>query len=136
MYIFTKISKNRSFDGHFLVIYNEAISTREGGNTMNMEEVAMNLIVRSGDARSSAFQALAEAKKGNFDKADELMKLSKAQFTEAHHAQTDLLSAEAQGDKLEINVLLIHSQDHLMTSMLAQELIEELIYLHKTKADK
>ena len=95
---------------------------------MDMEEVAMNLIVRSGDARSSAFQALAEAKKGNFDKADELMKLSKA--------QTDLLSAEAQGDKPEINVLLIHSQDHLMTSMLAQELIEELIYLHKTKADK
>ena len=103
---------------------------------MDMEEVAMSLIVRSGDGRSSAFQALAEAKKGNFEKADELMEQSRKQFTEAHHAQTDLLSAEAQGEKLEVNVLLIHSQDHLMTSMLAQELIAELIVLHKTKANK
>ena len=35
-----------------------------------------------------------------------------------------------------VNILLVHSQDHLMTSMLAQELIKELIYLHETKADK
>ena len=103
---------------------------------MDMEEAVMTLIVHSGDARTSAFQALEEAKKGNFDKADELMAQSQAQFTQAHHAQTELLSCEAQGEKLEVNVLLIHSQDHLMTSMLAQELIKELIQLHKTKADK
>lgn len=103
---------------------------------MDIEEIAMALIAFSGDARASAFQALEEAKAGNFDKADELMAQSKAQFTEAHHVQTDLLASEAQGNKAEINVLLIHSQDHLMTSMLAQELIAELIELHKTKADK
>lgn len=103
---------------------------------MDIEEVAMTLIAHSGDARSSAFGALEEAKKGNFEAADQLMAQSRAQFTEAHHAQTDLLSAEAQGDKLEINVLLIHSQDHLMTSMLAQELIAELIQLYKINAGK
>lgn len=103
---------------------------------MDIEEIAMALIAFSGDARASAFAALEEAKKGNFDKADELMAQSKAQFTEAHHVQTDLLASEAQGNKAEVNVLLIHSQDHLMTSMLAQELIAELIELHKTKADK
>ena len=103
---------------------------------MDIEEVAMALIAFSGDARSSAFQALEEAKRGNFDRADELMAQSRAQLTEAHHSQTDLLAAEAQGNKLEVNVLLVHSQDHLMTSMLAQELIGELIQLHKLKADK
>ena len=103
---------------------------------MDIEEVAMTLISQSGDARSSAFGALAEAKKGKFEAADELMAQSKAQFTLAHHAQTDLLAAEAQGTKLEITVLLIHSQDHLMTSLLAQELIEEIIQLHKINAGK
>lgn len=103
---------------------------------MDIEEIAMALIAFSGDARASAFGALEEAKKGNFDKADELMAQSRTQFTEAHHVQTDLLASEAQGNKAEVNVLLIHSQDHLMTSMLAQELIAELIELHKTKADK
>jgi len=28
-------------------------------------------------------------------------------------------------------VLLVHSQDHLMTSMLAQELIKEMIIMYK-----
>ncbi len=104
--------------------------------TMDMEEVAMALIAFSGDARASAFAALEEAKKGDFDKADELMKQATEQFTQAHHYQTDLLVSEAQGDNMKINVLLIHSQDHLMTSMLAQELIRELIQLYKVKADK
>lgn len=103
---------------------------------MDIEEVAMGLIAYSGDARSLAFQALEEAKKGNFEEADKLIAEAKAQFTQAHHMQTDLLAAEAQGNKTEVNVLLIHSQDHLMTSMLAQELIAELILLHKINAGK
>ena len=36
----------------------------------------------------------------------------------------------------QVNLLLVHAQDHLMTSMLAQELIAELIELHEKKADK
>ena len=51
-------------------------------------------------------------------------------------SQTEMLAAEANGEGPEINILLVHSQDHLMTSMLAQELIRELIYLHEIKSDK
>lgn len=47
-----------------------------------------------------------------------------------------MLTAEANGEGPNVNILLVHSQDHLTTSMLAQELIKELIYLHETKADK
>lgn len=35
------------------------------------------------------------------------------------------------GNTSEMSLLLVHSQDHLMTSMLAQELIEEMIELYK-----
>ncbi len=97
------------------------------------ELVSMNIIANSGDARSYAFAALEEAKQGNFDKADELMKKSNEAATLAHKAQTELLFAEANGNKAEINVLLIHSQDHLMTSMLAAELIKEIILLYKDR---
>ena len=54
----------------------------------------------------------------------------------AHNAQTDLLAAEASGQKVEMGILLVHAQDHLMTSMLAIELIQELIVLHRDKADR
>ena len=37
---------------------------------------------------------------------------------------------------MEVDVLLVHAQDHLMTSMLAQELIADFINLYETKQDK
>ncbi len=105
-------------------------------NPEKAEEIAMTLIAHSGDARSFAFGALAAAKEGDFERAESLLKESEERAIEAHHAQTDLLTAEASGEGPDVNVLLVHSQDHLMTSMLAQELIKELIILHKDKADK
>lgn len=102
-------------------------------NESGLELVSMNIIANAGDARSFAFQALAAAKEGRFDEADELMKKSEASLNLAHNAQTELLVKEANGEKQEINVLLIHSQDHLMTGILASELIKELITLYKNK---
>lgn len=103
---------------------------------MNTETIAMTLIAYSGDARTLAFQALQAAKKGDFDKADCLMEESEKASTQAHKAQTDLLVAEANGERADINVILIHSQDHLMTGMLAQELINEMIQMYKQQKNK
>jgi cellobiose PTS system EIIA component len=97
------------------------------------EMISFEIIANAGDARSYAFQALEAAKKGNFDEADELMKKSDEASTLAHKAQTDLLFQEMNGNPCDINVLLVHSQDHLMTSMLAAELIKELIEIYKNK---
>ena len=97
----------------------------------SIDMVSMTLIANSGDARSMAFGALEAAKAGNFEEADELMKKSEEAATLAHKAQTDLLFKEANGDHTEVNVLLVHAQDHLMTSMLATELIKEIILLYK-----
>ena len=85
-------------------------------------DTSMMLIVHSGDARAAAFHALQEAKAGNYEEAKKLMAES----------QTD----EGNGEGPQVNLLLVHAQDHLMTSMLAQELIAELIELHEKKADK
>lgn len=93
--------------------------------------ISMTIIANSGDARSFAFQALEEAKVGNFEAANELLTKSKEAEAIAHKAQTELLFKEANGDKQDMNVLLVHSQDHLMTSMLASELIKEIILLYK-----
>ncbi|MBK1812201.1 PTS lactose/cellobiose transporter subunit IIA [Clostridium sp. YIM B02505] len=95
--------------------------------------VSMTIIANSGDARSFAFQALEEAKAGNFEKAEELLAKSDAAATLAHKAQTELLFKEANGERQDINVLLVHSQDHLMTSMLANELIKEIVLLYKNR---
>ena len=110
--------------------------TKKRGEKMDVETIAMTLIAHSGDARADAFRALSEVKKGNYEKAGELLEKAERSSVEAHKVQTELLVGEANGEKTEINVLLIHSQDHLMTSMLALELIKEIIVLHKEKADR
>ncbi|MCD8069272.1 MAG: PTS lactose/cellobiose transporter subunit IIA [Lachnospiraceae bacterium] len=95
------------------------------------EMIAMSIIASAGDARSDAFAALAAAKEGNFEEADRLLAEAKEAGVGAHKAQTDLLFAEANGNAPEMNVLLVHAQDHFMTSMLAEELIREIIDLYK-----
>ena len=99
-------------------------------------DAAMLLIAHSGDARSFAFKALQLAKKGDFDEAREEIKNAEASSVLAHQAQTDLLVDEANGIRVDINVLMVHAQDHLMLSMLALELIQEMIELHESKANR
>lgn len=98
-----------------------------------METTIMTIIGFAGDARSKAFEALDLAKQGKFEEADKLMEEANANLQEAHNGQTDLLVAEAQGKKMEVGVLLIHSQDHLMTAMLAYDLIKEMIDMCRNK---
>lgn len=90
------------------------------------EMVSFQLVAAAGEARSLAFEALEKAKAGDFDAAAKLMKQSKDAGIKAHHIQTQLLSTEAAGEHLSVDVLLVHAQDHLMCSMLAQELVQEL----------
>ena len=82
---------------------------------------------------SLALQLLKQRKQGNFEEAEELLKKSDEAATLAHKAQTELLFKEANGEKTTVDVILVHAQDHLMTSMLAVELIKELITLYKNK---
>ncbi|BBA80732.1 PTS system N,N'-diacetylchitobiose-specific EIIA component [Lactiplantibacillus plantarum] len=56
-----------------------------------------------------------------------LLKQSSEALGKAHDVQTQLLVAEANGQQVSIDILLIHAQDHFMTSLLANELIAEML---------
>lgn len=49
----------------------------------------------------------------------------------AHNEQTALLVKEANGECSEVRLMMVHAQDHLMTGMLAYELIAEMIQMYK-----
>ena len=100
------------------------------------ELISFGIIVAAGHARTLAFEALKAARKHDFEAAHRLLEESGKAALEAHRQQTALLSKEANGDHTPVDVMLVHAQDHLMTAMLAQELIEEILYLHETKRDR
>lgn len=95
------------------------------------EQISFNLIANSGDGRSFAFAALESAKKGDFNEAKVLLKKSNEAINLAHKYQTEFLVSAANGEQISVDVLLVHAQDHLMTSILANELIKEIICLYK-----
>lgn len=96
-----------------------------------LEEISFHLILHAGNARSFAMEAIQAAKAGNFDEADEKLAEADKAFVEAHHGQTDLLQQEALGNGTTPSILLIHAQDHLMTSMTVKEMALEMVELYK-----
>lgn len=95
------------------------------------EEIIMGLIINSGQARSIAYAALKKAKQGDFAQAKKMMEQSRAALNEAHKIQTRLIGDDQGLGKTKVSLVLVHAQDHLMISMLARELVTELIELHE-----
>ena len=101
-------------------------------NKDQIYEVSFQIIMNSGEARSMAMESIAEAKKGNIENARNLLTQAREEINKAHKYQTDLIQAEANGEENDINVLLIHSQDHLMTVMVILDLAGEFIDVYET----
>lgn len=100
-------------------------------NNEQILEAAFQIIMYAGNARSMAMEAMAEARQGKFKEARELLAEARAEVNKAHRFQTSLIQAEANGEKNEISVLLIHSQDHLMNGMTVLDMAEEFINLYE-----
>ena len=98
---------------------------------MKNELVIMDLIVDAGSARSYAMEAIRLAKDGSLDAAETALQNAEAEMSKAHHAQTDLIQNEAKGAHTEINLFMVHAQDHIMTAILAKDLAREFVELYK-----
>src|SRR5699024_3279859 len=98
-----------------------------------MTEIAFQIILHAGNGKSSAREAIQEAKDGNFDQADHLIEKEGNEVGKANGYQTKLLQDEANEEGVSVNVILVHSQDHLMTSMTVRDLAIEIIEIYRYK---
>jgi PTS system cellobiose-specific IIA component len=99
-----------------------------------MEEIEMaimNIIVNAGDCKNHAYMALNHVNEGKYEDADKELQLANDAMARAHDGQTMFLHKEANGEKVEISVLFVHAQDHLMTAISEKNLIEQIIELRK-----
>jgi PTS system cellobiose-specific IIA component len=98
---------------------------------MNYEEIIMGLIVNGGNARSKSMEAIAAAKEGEIEEAKKLLEEASDYLGKAHEAQTQLIQTEAGGTKIELSILMIHAQDHLMNAMTVKDLAGEFIDMYE-----
>jgi cellobiose PTS system EIIA component len=92
--------------------------------------VAFELIAQAGDARSSAMLALRAARDGDQQEAQRLLAAAEQALAAAHQRQTDLVQSEARGERVPVNIILVHAQDHLTSAMTVRDLAEELVHIY------
>lgn len=99
-----------------------------------MEELELfcfKLISAAGTARSCNIEAIKEAKNGNFKKAEELIKEGKNQYLRAHDVHNELLQRKAAKEDTNSLILIMHSEDQLMSAEMFQILAEEFINTYR-----
>ncbi|EMF1895251.1 PTS lactose/cellobiose transporter subunit IIA [Enterobacter roggenkampii] len=96
-----------------------------------LEEAVMEIIVNAGQSRSLCFEALNAARQGNIDEAKSLLREADGYARQAHKMQTKLIEQDAGEARQPMTLIMVHAQDHLMNSLLARELSEEIIHLYQ-----
>ncbi|MGF1725246.1 PTS lactose/cellobiose transporter subunit IIA [Photobacterium nomapromontoriensis] len=101
---------------------------------MDQEAVVMEIIVNAGEARSLCYEALSLVKKQEQAQAQALLKQAKECLNRAHLTQTQLIEEDQGEGKIKMTLVMVHAQDHLMTTILAFELVSEMITVYDNTA--
>ena len=96
-----------------------------------LELISFQIISAVGTAKSNYIEAMRLAEKGEFEKAEEIIKEGQKVFLEGHKAHAGLIQKEAAGEAVNINILLMHGEDQLMAAETAKLMAEEIIKLNK-----
>lgn len=99
-------------------------------------QMAMELIIEAGNAKTAAMQAIHVAKKDNFEQAHNYLQEANQALNKAHLIQKDMFSQQASDTPVSLNLYLIHAQDHLMTAITFIDLAQEIIALYQKLASK
>ncbi|PHM63152.1 PTS lactose/cellobiose transporter subunit IIA [Xenorhabdus ishibashii] len=103
---------------------------------MNREDniltpVALEIILNAGNAREKSEEAIKYAHIGDFKNAYLYLEKAKKMMLSAHHAQTEIIQKETQGESFYLDLLFIHAQDTLMTIRSELNLRKEIIGLYE-----
>ena len=97
----------------------------------DLQVVAFEIILHSGDARTMVHEGLDLMREGKFEEAEKKMEDANNELLEAHKSQTSLLQNYANGEEIVMEVIMVHAQDHLMTTMTLREMALEFLKMYK-----
>ncbi|GGI01380.1 MULTISPECIES: PTS lactose/cellobiose transporter subunit IIA [Mammaliicoccus] len=100
------------------------------------EQIAFQIITHVGMAKSTYMQAIKEAKDGNFKESEDLIVEGNQFLVDGHKVHKDLIQAEASGEAIPLNLLLMHAEDQLISTEVIKEMAKELIYVHQNYVKK
>ncbi|MFS0783151.1 PTS lactose/cellobiose transporter subunit IIA [Bacillus sp. 1P06AnD] len=100
---------------------------------LTAEQISFQLILNSGNARSKIIQSLREYREGNVAIADQLVVQAEEALNIAHDIHFQMVQKEAMGQETAFSLLLMHSEDHLMSTLTMKELVKEILEIFKAQ---
>ena len=91
----------------------------------------LEIISSVGQARSLYIEAIQEAKSKHYEQCNELVRQGNELYAKGHHIHQRLVQEEAGGNQVELNLLLTHAQDQLMSAESFKILCDEFIDLYR-----
>lgn len=92
---------------------------------------SFQIIAEAGDSKGYPMEAIKKAKAGDLEGAKASLKEANQRLLEAHEFQTGMIQQEASGNQVPVNIILVHSQDHLTMAMVAEDLAEQFVDLYQ-----
>ncbi len=102
-------------------------------NKKELQMIGFEIVAYSGDARSELLKLLRELREGKPVNLEHALQEVDTNLNLAHQAQTKILQQEALGENLDLGFIFIHGQDHLMTTLLLREVIQDFVALYNKR---
>ncbi|MDH6367006.1 MULTISPECIES: PTS lactose/cellobiose transporter subunit IIA [unclassified Breznakia] len=99
------------------------------------EMEAFQIILHSGNARSSAYEAIASARNDDLGIANTKIEEARNEIVLAQKEHAKLLQRSTV-ENMEIDLLMMHAEDHVASSQVAVDLIQEMIRMYERFGDQ
>lgn len=96
-------------------------------------EISFSIILHAGNATNACVEAMRLAKSKKMEEAKQQLAEASEEITQAHQVQKDLLVDVANNKKMDVDVILVHAQDHLTSAMTLRIVAEEIIELYQMR---
>ena len=92
---------------------------------------AFEMILHAGNSESASLLGMEAARQYDFEEAEKNCRTAKEELLTAHQIQTELIQAEAGGEKCEMGILMVHAQDHFTMASILKEVSQEFLHLYR-----
>ena len=94
-------------------------------------EKGFEIILHAGNAKSMALESIAFAEINEFEKAKQELEKADKELVLAHQVHKDILDLLANGQKIDVDLILAHALDHLSSEELICILAQKFIHLYE-----
>ena len=96
-----------------------------------LHEKAFMIIAQVGAAKSCYVEAMNLARENKFDEANAIIEEGNQSYILAHKEHHDLVTREASGEDININLIFMHAEDQLLNTETLKIMALEMIELNK-----